>query len=64
MTLEFTIPKLACSACVETVTTTVRDLDANAEVQADPTTKQVLIVSTTPETDLRQALTAAGYPPT
>lgn len=64
MTLEFTIPKLACSACVETVTTTVRGLDANAEVEADPTTKRVVISSSSPETDLRQALNAAGYPPT
>ena len=48
MTLEFTVPNLACSACVEAVTKAVQAVDAAAQVNADPKTKQVSV--TTEET--------------
>ncbi|MCJ2542388.1 heavy-metal-associated domain-containing protein [Thermostichus vulcanus] len=63
MQTALTVPKLACSACVETVTKAVQQLDPQAQVQADPKTKQVVITSERPVSDLRQALTQAGYPP-
>jgi copper chaperone len=60
--MELTVPKLACSACVATVTKAVHALDATAQVQADPKTKQVLITSTQPEAAVRHVLATAGYP--
>ncbi len=69
-TLEFTVPKLACAVCVGNVTKAVQALDADATVDADPNTKQVKIspsaafaATESVETALRDALTAAGYPP-
>jgi copper chaperone len=62
-TLTLVIPKLACGACVETVTQAVQALDQAAQVQGDPATKAVVITSTAPEAQIRAALTQAGYPP-
>ncbi len=61
--LTLVIPKLACEACVATVTQAVQTLDQAAQVQADPATKAVVITSTAPEAQIRAALTQAGYPP-
>ncbi|MGQ9838075.1 MAG: heavy-metal-associated domain-containing protein [Cyanobacteriota bacterium] len=63
MQTTLTVPKLACSACVETVTKAIQQLDPQAQVQVDPKTKQVVITSEHPVSDLRQALAQAGYPP-
>jgi copper chaperone len=62
MSLEFIVPKLACEACVNTVTQAIHALDPQATVAADPKTKQVLITSTQPETALRETLSRVGYP--
>ncbi|MEN9221925.1 MAG: heavy-metal-associated domain-containing protein [Thermostichus sp. HHBFW_bins_43] len=63
MQTALTVPKLACSACVETVTQAVRQLDPQAQVEADPKTKRVVITSERSADDLRQALIQVGYPP-
>ncbi|MCF2970331.1 heavy-metal-associated domain-containing protein [Synechococcus sp. Nb3U1] len=63
MQTALTVPKLACLACVETITQAVQQLDPQAHVQADPKTKQVVITSERPVSDLRQALIQVGYPP-
>ena len=36
MTLDFKVPNLACSACVEAVTKAVKAVDSGAKVAADP----------------------------
>lgn len=41
MSIAFTVPDLACSACVDTVTKAIQAIDTTAQVKADPTTKQV-----------------------
>ena len=61
MQLDLTVPNLACSACVETVTQAVHGVDAAAQVTADPKTKQVSILSEASETALKDAITTAGY---
>lgn len=69
--LSFVVPKLACSACVETVTAAIQTRDPQAIVAADPKTKQVeielsdagLAGRVQPEAFVREILTAAGYPP-
>jgi copper chaperone len=62
MTLQLTVPKLACSACVNTVTKAVKTVDPNAKVQADPKTKLVLVETQADQTAIKQAIAQAGYP--
>jgi copper chaperone len=61
MTLELTVPNMACSACGETITQAVKAIDPAATVQADPQTKLVTIETQAAETAITQAITAAGY---
>ena len=61
MTLEFTVPNMACSACAETITKAVVAIDPSATVAADPKTKQVKIETGQPEGVVKEAITAAGY---
>ncbi len=63
MVVVLTVPGLACSACVDTVTQAVRQQDPQAQVEADPKTKQVRIISEQIDTDWRQVLAQVGYPP-
>lgn len=61
MTLQLTVPNMACSACVDTITEAVKAIDPTAEINADPKTKQVNIDTQTNETAIREAITTAGY---
>jgi copper chaperone len=61
MTLEFTVPNLACSACVDTVTKAIQEIDTTAQVKADPTTKQVEVTTDASESVIKQAIVDAGY---
>lgn len=61
MTLQLTVPNMACSACVDTITKAVKAIDSTAEINADPKTKQVNIDTQTNETAIREAITTAGY---
>ena len=61
MTLEFTVPNMACSACAETITKAVTALDASAKVTADSKTKQVNIETQADAAMVKAAITAAGY---
>ncbi|MBE9141485.1 heavy-metal-associated domain-containing protein [Nodosilinea sp. LEGE 07088] len=61
MTLNLTVPDLACSACVDTVTKAIQAIDATAQVNADPKTKQVSVDTTASEVAVKTAITTAGY---
>jgi len=61
MTLQLTVPDMACSACVTTITQVVTAIDPTAKVEADPKTKQVNIETQKPEAEVKQAIAAAGY---
>jgi copper chaperone len=61
MTIDLTVPDLACSACVNTITQAVIAIDATATVAADPKTKQVTIETQQPEATIKAAIKAAGY---
>jgi copper chaperone len=61
MTLQFTVPDMACSACADTITKAVKTIDPEAEIQADPKTKQVSIRSQASETTVKEAIVSAGY---
>jgi len=62
MTLQLTVPKLACSACVDTITKAVKTVDPKAKVQAEPKTKLVSIETQADQTVIKEAIAAAGYP--
>ena len=61
MKLELSVPNLACSACVETVTKAVQGIDATAQVTANPKTKQVSVITNASEAAIKNAITTAGY---
>jgi copper chaperone len=53
---------MSCSVCASTITKALQAVDANASVQADPTTKLVSVETQASETVIKEALAAAGYP--
>lgn len=62
MTLQFKVPSMACSACVDTISQAVKAVDPAAAIAADPKTKLVEVETNQPETSIKQAIEAAGYP--
>ncbi|HEY9671389.1 MAG TPA: heavy-metal-associated domain-containing protein [Waterburya sp.] len=62
MKLQLKVPKIACSACVNTVTKAVTTLDPTAKVDADTKTKMVSIETLATEAAIKDAIAAAGYP--
>jgi copper chaperone len=59
--LMLTVPDMACSACAETITKAVHEVDMSASVEANPETKAVVIDSSAADADLKQAIADAGY---
>ncbi|MBD2569631.1 heavy-metal-associated domain-containing protein [Anabaena lutea] len=63
MTLQLTVPGMACSTCATNITNALKAVDANANIDADPKTKLVSVDTQASETAIKEALVAAGYPP-
>lgn len=61
MTLKFTVPNMACSACVETITKAVIATDPSATVSADPKTKHINIDTQIDVDTVKATIEAAGY---
>ncbi|MGG6264349.1 heavy-metal-associated domain-containing protein [Leptolyngbya sp. AN03gr2] len=61
MSLQFTVPNMACSACSETITSAIKAIDPTATVSADPKTKQVNVETQASENRVKEAVTNAGY---
>lgn len=61
MTLQLTVPNMACSACGNTITTAIQSIDPAATVKADPKTKLVNVETQASEDSIKQAITNAGY---
>ncbi|AFY89143.1 MAG: hypothetical protein CLLPBCKN_000190 [Chroococcidiopsis cubana SAG 39.79] len=62
MLIQLKVPKLACAACVDTVTQAVKKVDATAKVEADPKTKMVSIETQRSAAEIENAIAAVGYP--
>jgi len=62
MTLQLKVPKMACSACANTITKAVQAIDSAAGVEADIKTKLVAIQTAKSESEVRKAIASAGYP--
>lgn len=61
MTLQLTVPNMACSACSDTIIKAIKAIDPNATVQADPKTKLVNVATQASEASVKQAIATAGY---
>jgi copper chaperone len=61
MQTTFTVPDLACAACVATIDRAVRAVDPQAKITADPQTKLVQIDSELPVVTLASTICDAGY---
>ena len=61
MSLQLTVPNMACSACADTISNAVKALDPAAVITADPKTKLVTVESQQAEDAIKQAIAAAGY---
>lgn len=64
MTLQLTISKLACSACISTVTQAIQSVDPTATVQADIKTKRVEVHTHASAMAIKDAISSVGYPST
>ena len=62
MTLQITVPKLACTTCVNTITQAIKTIDSTATVEGNPKTKIVNIETQGSETAIKEAIAAVGYP--
>lgn len=59
--MEFKVPDMACSACVNTIKEAIAQLDKEAVVRTDLDSKQVSIETQQPEETVKQAIVEAGY---
>ena len=61
--IELTINDMTCGGCVASITRIVKNLDANANVDADVASKRVKIDSVIASDVILAALEKAGYHP-
>lgn len=61
----FLVPNIGCSGCVQTVESTVGQIEGVRSVKADETTKQVTVQWASPATwsQIEQSLAAVDYAP-
>jgi copper chaperone len=58
---RFRIPDIHCDGCIRSLTGAVRDLDAQATLQADLTTKLVRVETTAGDDAVAEAMRDAGF---
>ena len=61
MLTTFTVPDMACGACVDKITQAINSIDPQAIIIANSQTKLVQIESEIPIVNLETAIVAAGY---
>lgn len=62
MTIQLAVPKLACSACVNTINVAIQKVDAGATVKADTKAKTVSVETQASEAEIKEAIASVGYP--
>ncbi|MBV2142934.1 heavy-metal-associated domain-containing protein [Falsochrobactrum sp. TDYN1] len=60
--MRFSVPKMKCGGCAESVTSALRNLDENALIEIDLDKKEVEFDGSASREDALAALVAAGYP--
>lgn len=61
MTVQLTVPNMACSACGQTIAKAIKAIDCTAIIKTDPKTKLVSINAQVSEAAVKQAINDAGY---
>jgi len=61
MTIQLTVPTIACDACAEAITKAIHHQDGTATVSVDLPTKVVTVSSQLSEADVKQSIEAAGH---
>ena len=61
--MEFHIENMTCGGCARGVTKAIQAVDAGAQVSADPPKRTVRVVASATRSQIEQALTEAGFPP-
>ena len=59
--MQFHIDNMSCGGCVRSVTKAIQSVDPVAEVNADPATHKVEVVTTAPRAKLEAVLADAGF---
>ncbi len=57
----FRVPDIHCDACIRSLAGAVRDLDAQATLQADLRTKQVTVKTAATDAEVAAAFKEAGF---
>ena len=57
----FRVPDIHCDGCIRSLTGAVRDLDAQATLQADLQTKQVMVQTAATDAEVAAAFEEAGF---
>lgn len=60
--IQLQVPGMTCGGCARNVTRALLSVDPSAQIEADPPSRSVSIVSDRSASDLQAALAAAGYP--
>ena len=60
--MKFSIPKMKCGGCADTITTALRKLDETAPIEIDLDRKKVEFGSKVSHDAVLSALAAVGYP--
>jgi copper chaperone len=61
MTIQLTVPTIACEACAEAITKAIHSQDGAADVSVDVSKKVVTVAGQLNKADLRQVIEAAGH---
>ncbi|MEM7725583.1 MAG: heavy-metal-associated domain-containing protein [Cyanobacteria bacterium P01_A01_bin.45] len=61
MTLKFKVPDIGCQRCAEKITTSIQNVEADANVDVDVEAKTVLVNSQISESSIKQAIVDAGF---
>jgi copper chaperone len=59
--MEFQVEGMSCQHCVAAVTRSIHEVDAAAKVQVDLEKGKVVVTSSKPVDDLKEAIDEAGY---
>ncbi len=59
--VQFTVPTIACDACVQAITKSIQERDADAKVVVDLGVKSVEVFASLSPEELEEAIRAAGH---
>lgn len=61
MTLELKVTSMVCEVCAKTVTNAIKNVDGQAAVSIDLSTKLVQVETQASEAAIKEAIAAAGH---